>query len=219
MTQDVFITRTAAFLPNAPVSNEGIESLLGQVGGRASRARALVLRNNGIQSRHYAIDPQTGRYSHNNARMTAEAVRGLASESFELSEIEVLACGTSSPDQLMPNHGVMVHGELGNPACEVAATSGVCVSGVTSFKYGFMSVAAGLSRNAVVTGSEFASSFMRAGNFDMADIEPGLRRAAHEFGPLPLRHIGQAGKNSAGHRHQCRAGDDDITAERARTQR
>ena len=166
MTQDVFITRTATFLPNAPVSNEGIEPLLGQVGARPSRARALVLRNNGIRNRHYAIDPATGRYSHNNARLTAEAVRGLEGEGFALSDIEVLACGTSSPDQLMPNHAVMVHGELGNPVCEVTATSGVCVSGVTSFKYGFMSVAAGLSKNAVVTGSEFASSFMRAGNFE-----------------------------------------------------
>ena len=48
----VFITRMASVLPNAPVSNERMESVLGQVGGRPSRARALVLRSNGIQARH-----------------------------------------------------------------------------------------------------------------------------------------------------------------------
>lgn len=180
MSQSVYVTRSAAFLPNAPVSNEGIEAVLGQVGGRPSRARALVLRNNGIRSRHYAIDPVSGAYTHNNARMTAEAVRGLVGEGFALSDIQVLACGTSSPDQLMPNHAVMVHGELAMPPCEVTATSGVCVAGVTSLKYGFMSVASGLSKNAVVTGSEFASSFMRASSFE---AENEARVAALEKKP------------------------------------
>jgi 3-oxoacyl-[acyl-carrier-protein] synthase-3 len=166
VTDPVYITRTAVALPNAPVSNDQIEAVLGQVGGRPSRARAIVLRNNGIQQRYYAIDPATGAPTHNNARLTAEAVRSLAGEDFALSDIAVLACGTSSPDQLMPNHAVMVHGELGNPACEVMSTSGVCVSGVTSLKYAFMSVRAGLSDNAVATGSEIASSFMRSQSFE-----------------------------------------------------
>ncbi|HUP91540.1 MAG TPA: beta-ketoacyl-ACP synthase III, partial [Solimonas sp.] len=166
MTRPVYLTRASIYLPNAPVGNEQMEGLLGQIGGRASRARAIVLRSNGIKQRHYAIDAGTGKVSHNNAQLTAEAVRALAGEGFELKDIEVLACGTSSPDYIIPNHAVMVHGELGNPPCEVVATSGVCVSGMTSLKYGFMSVKAGLSSNAVVTGSEIASSYLRAWNFD-----------------------------------------------------
>lgn len=165
MNQAVYITRAAAYLPNAPVDNQQIEDVLGQVGGRPSRARALVLRSNGIRHRHYAIDPATGAITHSNIEMTALAVRGLLHEGFRLQDIQVLACGTSSPDQIAPNHAVMVHGELGNPPCEVMAAAGICVSGVMSFKYGFMSVLAGLSDNAVVTGSEAASSFMRAWSF------------------------------------------------------
>lgn len=166
MTDPVYITRTAVALPNAPVGNEQMEAILGQVGGRPSRARAIVLRNNGIQQRYYAIDPATGEPTHNNARLTAEAVRALVGEGFALSDIDVLACGTSSPDQLMPNHAVMVHGELGNPSCEVMASSGVCVSGVTSLKYAFMSVRAGLAQTTIATGSEIASSFMRSQSFE-----------------------------------------------------
>ena len=166
MSQAVYITHASAYLPNAAVSNQEMEQVLGQVGGRASRARAIVLRSNGIQQRHYVINPETGEITHSNAEITAEAVRGLLHDGFSLDNIQVLACGTSSPDQIAPNHAVMVHGELKNPPCEVMSASGICVAGVMSLKYGFMSVLAGLSENAVVTGSEAASTFMRAWNFE-----------------------------------------------------
>lgn len=181
MAESVYVTRIAAFLPNAPIANDDIEPVLGQVGGRPSRARALVLRNNGIRSRHYAIDPATGAQTHTNAQLTAEAVRGLAGKGFALDDIDVLVCGTSSPDQLMPNHAVMVHGELGSRSCEVVATSGICVSGLTSLKYAYLSVLGGQARHAVATGSELASSFMRAGNFE---AENAARVAAMEKRPV-----------------------------------
>ncbi len=47
-----YITGTSAFLPNAPVRNDEIESILGMIGGKPSRARRIVLRNNGIRERY-----------------------------------------------------------------------------------------------------------------------------------------------------------------------
>ena len=101
--QRVFLNRTAAYLPNDPVDNDRMEPVLGQVGTRRSRARAAVLRSNGIQTRYYAIDPSTGAQTHNNAQLTATAVRRLVGDGFSLSDLEVLACGTSSPDQIAPS--------------------------------------------------------------------------------------------------------------------
>jgi 3-oxoacyl-[acyl-carrier-protein] synthase-3 len=159
----VYITDLAAFLPNDPVGNDEIEAVLGRVHGLPSRTRRIILRNNGIRSRHYALDPVTGRFTHTNAALVAEAVRRLNPyEGFTLSDIEVLACGTSSPDLLMPGHASMVHGELGGGPCEAVTTSGICMSGMAAMKYAYMSVGMGLSRNAVATGSELASSFLRA---------------------------------------------------------
>lgn len=157
-----YITSTSAFLPNTPVNNDEIEAVLGMVGGKPSRARRIVLRNNGIKQRHYAINPTTGKATHTNAQLTAEAVRGLSLT----QTIDCLVTGTSMPDQLMPNHGVMVHGELGIPACEVVSTAGICVSGITALKYAFMAILSGLAKNAVATGSELASSILHARNFD-----------------------------------------------------
>ena len=122
MTTDVFLTRTAAFLPFSPVGNEDIEEVLGRIGGKASRARRLILRSNGIESRHYAIDRATGLQAMTNAQLTASAVRALGDPE-DIGRVDCLVTGTSLPDQLLPNHAVMVHGELGWPRLEVVALS------------------------------------------------------------------------------------------------
>jgi 3-oxoacyl-[acyl-carrier-protein] synthase III len=160
---DVFINNLAAFLPNQPVDNSAMEEILGLVNGLPSKTTRIILRNNKINRRHYAIDPQTGRQTHTNAQLTAEVVRRLSARAgFSLAELECLCCGTSSPDQLMPGHGLMVHGELGEGPCEVITTAGICLSGITALKFAWLNVAAGQSNSAVATGSELASSFMHA---------------------------------------------------------
>lgn len=166
MAHPVFINRISAYLPHDPVDNEQMETRLGMVGGKPSRARKLVLRRNGIQLRHYVIDPGTGEPSMSNAQLSAEAIRALQGEGFALDQLDCLVASTSSPDQVMPGHAVMVHGELGNPSCEVATTAGICLCGMTALKYAWMSVASGESRSAVACGSEVASTLMQARNFN-----------------------------------------------------
>lgn len=162
-----YITDIAAFLPNAPVDNKNIEKVLGMVHQTPSRTRAVILRNNKIRERYYAIDPETGRPTHSNAQLAAEAVRRLRPyRGFTPDDIECLCCGTSSPDQLMPGHGLMVHGELASKPCEVTSMSGICLSGISALKYAALNVSAGITANAVATGSELASTFMRADLFN-----------------------------------------------------
>jgi len=151
-----YITKVSSFMPNEPIGNDEMESILGMVNGKPSRARRIVLKSNGITERYYAIDPETGEATHNNAQLTAEAVRKLG-----VSPIDCLVAGTSIPDQILPNHAVMVHGELGVAPCEVVSTSGVCLSGVMALKYAWMSVLSGQARHAVATGSENVSSLLR----------------------------------------------------------
>jgi len=159
----VFINDAAAFLPGAPVHNDDIESVLGALPGIGARTRRIVLKNHGIHTRYYAVDPKTGWLTHTNAQLAAEAVRRLSPRlGFSVQDIDCLCCGTSTPDLLLPGHALMVLGELRIPECDAVTTSGICVSGMTALKYAFMSVAAGSAENAVATGSELASSFTRA---------------------------------------------------------
>ena len=160
---DVFINDVSAFLPNEPVTNDAIEDVLGRVRGVPSKAKRLVLKSNQITRRYYALDPQTGRLTHSNAQLTAEAVRRLRPyDGYSPADIRLLSCGTTSPDVLFPGHALMVQGELGIPACEAVTTAGICLSGVTALKYASTAIAAGLETQAVAAGSELASSYMRA---------------------------------------------------------
>lgn len=161
--KDVYITRMGGCLPNAPVENTRMEAILGQAGAQPSRTRRLILRSNGIRKRHYALDPDTGALTHTNASMTAEAVRALDCDWFDHRKMDLLCCGTSSPDQHLPNHAVMVHGELGGAPCEAVCTSGICMAGVTAMKHAWLSVRGGEHKTAVATGSELASTYMRGG--------------------------------------------------------
>lgn len=160
---DVFICEMASFLPNSPVGNEDMERVLGKVGGISSKTRRLVLRRNGIERRYYALDPATGLFTHTNAGMTAEAVRKIAAQpGFSVRDIDLLCCGTSTPDLLMPGHASMVHGELGAHPCATVSTSGICLSGVAALQHAYLAVRSGDSGCAVATGSEFVSPVLRS---------------------------------------------------------
>lgn len=186
---NVYITKIAAFLPNSPIDNAHIEEVLGCIAGQKSRAKNVVLRSNGIKTRYYVLDPITREPLFTNASLTARAITALQDESFSLDQIGCLACGTTSPDHLMPNHALMTQGELGLHACEVIATSGICLSGISAMKYAYMSVAAGEHSSAVSTGSEIASMVMRAEMFmaESNDADKIERRPEIAFGKDFLR--------------------------------
>ncbi|HQV38295.1 MAG: beta-ketoacyl-ACP synthase III [Flavobacteriales bacterium] len=164
---DVFINRISKFLPNEPVNNEEMESRLGILNGKASRVRRLVLRQNRIQTRYYAIDAERN-ITHNNAQITKEAVERLIGDDAELhAKVDLLSCGTSSPDQIMPSHAAMVHGLLKDHDMEINSASGACCAGMNALRYGYLAVRAGEAKNAVCTGSERTSAWMRSEVFDL----------------------------------------------------
>ena len=158
----VYITNTSVFLPNNPISNDEMESYLGLINQNPSKSKGIVLRNNGIKNRYYALTKE-GLPTHTNAEMTALAVRALFDNKEEgLKSIQFLSCGTSSADQMMPSHAVMTHGwlpETGN--IEVVSSAGVCCAGMHAFKHAYLAIKAGEKQNAVATGSErFSASLV-----------------------------------------------------------
>ncbi|CAN5443434.1 beta-ketoacyl-ACP synthase III [soil metagenome] len=165
MERAVYINRIAKFLPGNPISNDEMEDYLGFVDGRKSRSKAIILRNNKIKTRYYARDKE-GNSTHTNAELTAEAVKALCTNGFTLDQIELLTSGTTSPDQILPAHAVMVHGLLKSRPIEAISFSGSCCSGMNALKYAYMSVLTGNSNNAVTTGSEKLSTWMSAQSFE-----------------------------------------------------
>ncbi|PWA09090.1 beta-ketoacyl-ACP synthase III [Flavobacterium laiguense] len=162
---DVYITKAAKYLPNKAVSNDEMEDYLGLINDTASKARRLILRNNKIVSRYYALD-KNGTSTHNNAELTNNAIQELFDDRFTAQDMELLSCGTTTPDILVPSHAAMVHGLLKNKSVELNSSAGVCCAGMNALKFGFLSVKSGSTNNAVCTGSEKLSTWMVSKKFE-----------------------------------------------------
>lgn len=180
MPNEVYITKTGKFLPNNGIGNDQMEEYLGLINHQPSKSKRIVLRNNGIKNRYYAMD-KNGNPTHTNAQMAALAIRNMFSnDKNELKKIDLLSCGTSTPDQMMPSHGVMVHGWLPETgSIEVVSPSGVCCAGMHALKYALMAVKLGEAKNAVASGSERLSRIMRSEAFE----EESQKLAAAEKDP------------------------------------
>ncbi len=160
----VYITRLSKYLPNDPVANDEMESVLGMVNGKPSKARAIVLRNNGIKTRYYAF--RNGKSTHSNVEMAANAIKGLFDEKIPIETAEILAVGTSSPEQVIPSHASMVHGALGvDKRLEIISAMGTCCSSMQALKYAYMAIASGMAQTAIGCGSEKMSTWMHASRF------------------------------------------------------
>jgi len=165
MKKSIYITRSAGFLPNKAIENDEMEEYLGLVNGAKSRSRQIILRSNGIKKRYYAID-KDGNSTHSNQQLAVESIRKLFDNSEEINNIELLSCGTTSPELLLPAHGNMVHGELCKKRMEVHTSAGSCNSGMSALKYAFMSIMSGNTKNAVVSASEKLSPWLMSKSFE-----------------------------------------------------
>jgi len=90
----------------------------------------------------------------------------LVNDNFKLEDIECLACGTTSPDQLMPGHTLMVQGEIGVSQIETISASGICLSGINALKYIYYGIKAGEIKTGISCGSEASSPILCAKNFN-----------------------------------------------------
>lgn len=159
MNEPIYINRISSFLPNNPVGNDEMEDFLGVVNETPSRVKPIILRQNRIKTRYYALDKEQ-KITHTNAELSKLAIDKLGLNDDKLSKMEFLSCGTSMPDQFMPSHASMVHGLAFNHPMEIVSLAGVCMSGLMALKVAYMSIKSGNSSNAICTASELISPTM-----------------------------------------------------------
>jgi 3-oxoacyl-[acyl-carrier-protein] synthase-3 len=165
---NAYLTCTGAFLPGPPISNAEIEAVLGLVEGKASRLKARILKSNGIQTRHYAID-RAHRTTHSNVDMAVAAAKKCLDESpVPAKSIGMLSCATTQGDMVVPGFGSMVQAELGVPAVELLTTHGICSSSVMAVKAATNSLRLGEHRSALVVVSELASRLLKSTRYEAA---------------------------------------------------
>ncbi|KIA62173.1 3-oxoacyl-[acyl-carrier-protein] synthase III C-terminal domain-containing protein [Nocardia vulneris] len=179
---DAYITATATYLPGDAVANDEMESRLGLVAGKESAFRETILKHNGIRSRHYAIS-RAGHQDHLNDELAARAVDALLrARGLPLSEIGLLAAGTTLPDLVAPGFASMVHGRLaeyGHAApLEILTAGGVCTSGAAVLRHAVNAVCLGAHDRAIVCASELMSQIMRGRRFERESIRTATQSEA-----------------------------------------
>lgn len=162
-----YINSIGKFLPGQPINNDEMEEYLGKINGCASRVKNKILKSNGIQQRYYALDKQQNT-TFLNSQMAAGAVRDIFSQTnLEPAAIDLLACGTSWPDLLVPGFASMVHGELPELSpLEIISTQGVCCAGITALNYSASQIQLGKKTNALAVASELASRLFKNTTFE-----------------------------------------------------
>lgn len=168
--RQVFITTTGSHLPGSPVANEDIEQHIGVVSPLASRLGRLVLRQNKIKTRHYAMDAQ-GHTNTTVAKMGAEAARDLLSRAeIPSTAVTHLATATTQADGMVPGLASGIHRELGLPPLEITSCQSVCASSMMALKNAWLQVGAGEHDASLIIGAEFSSRYFRPGFYHDTDV-------------------------------------------------
>lgn len=162
---NVYITKTGKYLPNEPVSNEDIEEYLGLICGKHSRVKSIVLRQNGIKTRYYALNKQH-KITHTNAELAVSSIKAMFEGASIPDAIDMLVCATGNPDQLLPSHASMVHGLLNNYPMELFSCSGVCLTCLQALKIAYMAIKAKQAHRVICSTSELASPTLLSKNYE-----------------------------------------------------
>jgi 3-oxoacyl-[acyl-carrier-protein] synthase-3 len=164
----VYITSTGSFLPGPPIDNDEMEEILGLVDGKKSRLKRRILKANGIQTRHYAIDKDHNTI-YSATDMGARAGQACLDRStLSNHQIKMLSCATTQGDMVVPGFGSMVQGELGIPEVELHSAHGICSSSSMAIKAAFNNIRVGDQPNALVVVSELASRLFKNTHYEAA---------------------------------------------------
>lgn len=160
-----WIAGTGRHLPGPPVDNDAMDAIVAPLNRLSPRLKRRILGENGIRTRHYAIDGE-GRAAISCAGMAARAIHDcLAHANLPLADIGLLACGSAGGDVLMPGFALSVQGELAAPPMQTLSSHGICASGVAAWEAAAQAVELDAHRNALVAAAEMPSRLFKRSRF------------------------------------------------------
>ena len=136
------IAGTGRYLPEKILTNADLEKMV-------DTTDEWIRTRTGVERRHACAEDET------TSDMCVEAAkRAIDAAGVDVSEIDFIAIGTTTPDLIFPNIATLVQHRLGIPACPAIALEAAC----TSFIYALTTVdkfiKAGESKCALVIGAE-----------------------------------------------------------------
>lgn len=176
--QRVSVIGTGSFLPNAPVSNDRIDDVLGPLAAAPARVQGFVetvgrrmLDLGGVQSRHFAIDPESRRLTHTVTTLAEVAARrALEAAGAQPADVELLLLSSPSYDQTTPPTSAGLQERLGIERCAEMEVHSNCAGVGKSVQIAFDALRLGRYRTALAVYSQLSSVYLRSCYFNPQKI-------------------------------------------------
>ena len=140
------IKGTGSYLPEKVVTNADLEKIV-------DTTDEWIRSRTGIERRHIISDDET------NLDLCEKAARNaIEASGIEADDIDLIIVGTTTPDLVFPNMGVLLQDRLGIHGCPAFSLEAACTGFIYALGIGDMFVRSGRSQNALIVGGETLSS-------------------------------------------------------------
>jgi 3-oxoacyl-[acyl-carrier-protein] synthase III len=166
----VVVTGTGSYLPGDPVPNNKIDEVLGPLDNAPVRVKSFVetvgkrlLRDSGVENRHFAIDPKTHKLTHTLAMLAEEAARrALDTAGMSPTDIDLLLLSSPSYDQTTPPTTTILQERLGIESCAEMEVHSNCSGVGKCMQIAYDALRLGRYKTALITYAQLSSVYLRS---------------------------------------------------------
>jgi 3-oxoacyl-[acyl-carrier-protein] synthase-3 len=136
------IVGTGRYLPEKVLTNADLEEMV-------DTSDEWIRTRTGVERRHVVAPEQT------TSDMCVEAAKvAIEDAGIDVTDIDLVIVGTTSPDLIFPNAATLVQHRLGIPACPAIGMEAACTSFIYALTTADMYIKAGEAKCALVIGAE-----------------------------------------------------------------
>jgi 3-oxoacyl-[acyl-carrier-protein] synthase-3 len=177
--QDVYLAGIGSYSPGEPIPFAQIESVLGKITAAPpkllrwiERMRPIMEEMLGVESCHYAIDPQTRQPTDDNVTMSIKsAEKALTMAGLTPGDIDLLVYAGVVPEYVCPPTTTLIQEKLQIPECAEYAIHSNCTSIYKALQLAADQISLGRYRNALLMTSQLSSPFLLAEHFNQQVLE------------------------------------------------
>ncbi len=174
----VCVAGTGSFLPNDPVPNDRIDDVLGHLSEAPERVQTFVqtvgrrmLAGSGVETRHFAVDPETHELTHTLASLGEEAARrALQSADLKPTDIDLLLLSAPSYDRTTPPTTTVLQERLGIESCAEMEIHSNCSGVGKCVQVAYDALRLGRYRTALVVYPQLSSVYLRGCYFNQSRV-------------------------------------------------
>lgn len=139
------IAGTGRYLPEKVLTNFDLEKMV-------DTSDEWIRTRTGVERRHIAADDQSV------SDLCCEAARqAIESAGIEVTDIDMVVVGTTTPDTFFPNVATLIQHRLGIPACPALGMEAACTGFIYALATAEKFIRAGEAKRALVVGAECLS--------------------------------------------------------------